>query len=183
MYRVFIAGHATGTPSPGGYGIVLTLSGLPTWEQDGVLESTFPLEAPLIAVREALRAVPEHSRPELVTSSALVQRILQGQHAPRRPEVAQVLGEIRDLARLRDLEVRVTHTGPGTMVHLARAQALAEAATARARRSANSPACPRCGDRMAVREVRTGPRRGSRVWGCTNFPDCRGTIPLYEPRD
>ena len=46
MYRVFIAGHATGTPSPGGDGIVLTLSGFPTWEQDGCWRAPSPLRRP-----------------------------------------------------------------------------------------------------------------------------------------
>lgn len=183
MYTVFVAGHATGHPSPGGYGIVLTLRGMPTWEQDGLLASTSPHEAGLIAVREALRAVPERTQPEIVAGSRLVRRLVGGEQHPRKPELVQVLREIRDLTRLRRLQVRVTQTGPGTMEHLARAQTLAETATARARRSANSPACPKCGDRMSVKEVRSGRHRGSRIWGCTNFPDCRGMIPLYEARD
>ena len=33
----------------------------------------------------------------------------------------------------------------------------------------DAPACPRCGDKMAVRSGRNG-----RFWGCSAFPDCRG---------
>jgi len=37
------------------------------------------------------------------------------------------------------------------------------------------PSCPVCGNAMALRTVREGPRAGSRFWGCTSFPTCRGT--------
>jgi restriction system protein len=39
------------------------------------------------------------------------------------------------------------------------------------------PACPRCGNAMVMRIARTGTRSGSSFWGCTGFPDCRGTRP------
>ena len=41
------------------------------------------------------------------------------------------------------------------------------------------PKCPRCGQPMTLRTARKGPNAGSRFWGCTAFPDCRGTRP-YE---
>lgn len=37
------------------------------------------------------------------------------------------------------------------------------------------PACPDCGEPMAVRTVRTGPKKGSQFLGCTNYPQCKGT--------
>jgi hypothetical protein len=39
--------------------------------------------------------------------------------------------------------------------------------------------CPRCGSKMAVRVVPSGPQAGQRVWGCSAFPRCRATEP-YE---
>lgn len=39
----------------------------------------------------------------------------------------------------------------------------------------DSPACPRCGAAMALRTARQGSHAGSRFWGCTTYPACRGT--------
>lgn len=36
-------------------------------------------------------------------------------------------------------------------------------------------ACPQCGSAMRLRKARFGPRRGKLFWGCSRFPDCRGT--------
>lgn len=36
-----------------------------------------------------------------------------------------------------------------------------------------APACPECGDRMVVRNVIRRP-----FWGCSRFPQCRGTLPM-----
>lgn len=43
--------------------------------------------------------------------------------------------------------------------------------------SAPQPACPRCGQPMRLRRARQGPRAGSQFWGCSAYPDCRGTRP------
>jgi four helix bundle suffix protein len=40
-----------------------------------------------------------------------------------------------------------------------------------------APACPLCGKPMRLRTARQGPRAGSRFWGCSAYPDCRGTHP------
>ncbi len=39
------------------------------------------------------------------------------------------------------------------------------------------PACPACGKPMLQRTARKGARVGTRFWGCTAYPDCRGTRP------
>jgi len=36
------------------------------------------------------------------------------------------------------------------------------------------PGCPSCGTAMVVRVASKGANRGSRFWGCTDFPRCRG---------
>ncbi|HYA19174.1 MAG TPA: restriction endonuclease [Burkholderiales bacterium] len=41
----------------------------------------------------------------------------------------------------------------------------------------NSPFCPKCGSPMVMRAARQGPRSGSSFWGCSKFPNCRGTRP------
>lgn len=45
-------------------------------------------------------------------------------------------------------------------------------------RSEAAPACPQCGEPMVLRTSRRGTNAGSRFWGCTGFPRCRGTRPV-----
>lgn len=33
--------------------------------------------------------------------------------------------------------------------------------------------CPRCGESLVVREVRSGPHAGEKFWGCSAYPKCR----------
>jgi restriction system protein len=42
------------------------------------------------------------------------------------------------------------------------------------------PACPLCGQPMLQRTARKGPRAGQPFWGCTKYPDCRGTLPFSQ---
>ncbi|HNO77162.1 MAG TPA: DUF2034 domain-containing protein [Phycisphaerae bacterium] len=37
------------------------------------------------------------------------------------------------------------------------------------------PNCSKCGALMVLREAKKGPSAGSRFWGCSRFPQCRGT--------
>jgi four helix bundle suffix protein len=37
------------------------------------------------------------------------------------------------------------------------------------------PQCPRCGKPMALRTAKTGKHAGNQFWGCTGYPDCKGT--------
>jgi four helix bundle suffix protein len=41
-----------------------------------------------------------------------------------------------------------------------------------------APACPLCGKPMALRMARKGQRAGSQFWGCSGYPECKGTRPL-----
>jgi four helix bundle suffix protein len=45
-----------------------------------------------------------------------------------------------------------------------------------------APNCPLCQKPMALRTARTGAKPGSQFWGCSGFPECKGTRPL-EPSD
>ncbi len=40
------------------------------------------------------------------------------------------------------------------------------------------PACPLCGKIMALRTARQGKNQGSQFWGCSGFPDCKGSSTL-----
>lgn len=40
-----------------------------------------------------------------------------------------------------------------------------------------SPACPLCGKAMVQRTARRGPHAGQAFWGCSAYPDCKGTRP------
>ena len=40
------------------------------------------------------------------------------------------------------------------------------------------PKCPLCGRLLALRTARRGSRAGSQFWGCTGYPECKGTRPL-----
>jgi four helix bundle suffix protein len=40
------------------------------------------------------------------------------------------------------------------------------------------PMCPLCGKLMALRKARQGKNSGSQFWGCTAYPECKGTLPL-----
>ena len=43
-----------------------------------------------------------------------------------------------------------------------------------------SPSCPGCGAPMALRTARIGRNAGGKFWGCTKFPDCRGTRDIAD---
>ncbi len=40
------------------------------------------------------------------------------------------------------------------------------------------PACPTCGGQTALRTAKAGKNPGSQFWGCTNYPTCKGTVPV-----
>ncbi|MEO6146446.1 MAG: restriction endonuclease [Sulfuriferula sp.] len=40
------------------------------------------------------------------------------------------------------------------------------------------PSCPKCGSVMVKRTAKQGANSGKAFWGCTTFPQCRGTIPI-----
>lgn len=40
------------------------------------------------------------------------------------------------------------------------------------------PKCPQCGALMALRTAKTGNTAGQQFWGCTKYPDCKGTTKI-----
>lgn len=47
----------------------------------------------------------------------------------------------------------------------------------------NSPSCPDCGKPMYRRTAKQGPRAGNEFWGCSGYPDCKGTIDISNESD
>jgi restriction system protein len=47
--------------------------------------------------------------------------------------------------------------------------------------SDHAPVCPLCGQPMQPRTARKGPHAGQAFWGCSGYPDCRGTLPANQP--
>jgi four helix bundle suffix protein len=45
-------------------------------------------------------------------------------------------------------------------------------------RKNTAPNCPLCRKPMALRTARKGVRAGTQFWGCSTYPECRGTRPL-----
>lgn len=43
-----------------------------------------------------------------------------------------------------------------------------------------APTCPTCNALMIMRTAKRGSNVGSRFWGCTRYPQCRGTRPIGE---
>lgn len=39
-----------------------------------------------------------------------------------------------------------------------------------------APRCPKCGSEMRIMVAKKGVNAGHEFWGCTNFPECNGTI-------
>jgi restriction system protein len=37
------------------------------------------------------------------------------------------------------------------------------------------PAFPKCGKALALRTAKSGKNEGQQFWGCTAFPECKGT--------
>lgn len=47
----------------------------------------------------------------------------------------------------------------------------------------DEPVCPKCGERMVLREARKGKDAGSQFWGCPRFPRCRGVRGISTASD
>ncbi len=46
---------------------------------------------------------------------------------------------------------------------------------ARATEEVKSSDCPLCGKEMVTRTAKQGPNKGNAFWGCSDYPQCRGT--------
>ena len=48
----------------------------------------------------------------------------------------------------------------------------------RSDKSDGAPTCRNCGKTMVLRTARKGAKAGQPFWGCSGFPDCKGTMPV-----
>ena len=46
----------------------------------------------------------------------------------------------------------------------------------------SAPACPVCSKPMVLRTARKGIHAGSQFWGCSGYPECKGTRAMEPPR-
>ena len=44
----------------------------------------------------------------------------------------------------------------------------------------DTPVCPLCGKAMRQRTAKKGPKEGHAFWGCSGYPECRGTRAMAE---
>jgi restriction system protein len=66
--------------------------------------------------------------------------------------------------------------GPRLQTMIETAQTRAPASAARAvTPQAEPPSCPKCQSTMVLRTAGKGANTGAQFWGCSRFPDCRGT--------
>ena len=56
--------------------------------------------------------------------------------------------------------------------------ATAQQTSQNSRTATSEPSCPKCGNAMSKRTAKQGANIGNEFWGCTTFPQCRGTIPI-----
>ena len=68
--------------------------------------------------------------------------------------------------------------GGGYSEQLATERLRVRRANDRSDQSDPPPKCPQCGSLMALRTAKSGKKAGSQFWGCTKYPDCKGTTPL-----
>jgi len=43
-----------------------------------------------------------------------------------------------------------------------------------------APVCPQCGKDMVKRIARSGNKAGQAFWGCSGYPGCKGTRPIFK---
>lgn len=57
------------------------------------------------------------------------------------------------------------------------------ARTAQSAGGSDAPCCPECGKPMCRRTAKRGPRTGQSFWGCSAYPDCKGTCEMSDSSD
>jgi four helix bundle suffix protein len=135
----------------------LRLRHLPIWDKDDPrsLEIRHLARPGEEVTYESYRQLIESNSPE-VMGNAMVCLINQtcyllDQQIRRQEQEFLKRGGIRERMTQARLAVRAQQAAPAT------------------------PACPLCGKPMRERTARSGPHAGTALWGCTGYPECRGT--------
>ena len=74
----------------------------------------------------------------------------------------------------------VEHGGFAERLHAVRVQAKE---VGKKSDQAATPTCPVCGKGMRQRTARKGPHAGQSFWGCSSYPECKGTRDAAEVSD
>lgn len=112
----------------------------------------------------------DHSDPAVVANAVLclihqANYLLDQQIAALEREFVEGGGYTERLAAARLEERRRQGAGPSDR-------------TDQSDRAKTAPTCPACGKLMVLRTARQGKQSGSRFWGCSGYPECKGTREL-----
>jgi restriction system protein len=90
--------------------------------------------------------------------------------------------DARDFAEGRNIELI---DGPALSAMIGQIQRQRQTATAMPQRmpqhipvAPSIPDCPQCGSAMVRRTAKKGSNAGNAFWGCSNYPQCRGIVPI-----
>jgi restriction system protein len=150
--------------------------GFPTWDKDG-------------AQALEVRALGRSGSPTAATYAAWLQ------HANPSVVANTLICLIHQANYLLDRQIRslerqfIAEGGYSERLHAARLEARRRQAAAKptdlSDRSDRSelpppaPTCPACGSTMVVRTARKGRKAGSQFWGCSDYPQCTATLPVW----
>ncbi|ASN83246.1 hypothetical protein [Deinococcus ficus] len=172
---IYVSGQATGNPSPAGYAFRVKQGHLILRERQQTLTSGNALSATLIGVRDALQGLTQGDPYTIVmTNHALSVDLLNKSSVARSPAIHALVTEIQVLTAQHGLNPEYVHLLPETDPDLDEIIRLSEDSARLAWRTANSPACPRCGDMMTIHHS-----RGGKLWKCST-DTCSGTLRLYS---
>ena len=149
--------------------------GLPMWDKD----SSEALEVRAVGKTEAPTAKDyarwlEHANPAIV-ANALICLIHQANYLLDHQVSSLEHGFIEDggySEQLAAARLARRRSGPHPTDPSDRTDP-----TDRSEEKPQAPVCPLCGLPMALRTARQGPRPGSQFWGCSGYPQCKGTLP------
>jgi restriction system protein len=86
--------------------------------------------------------------------------------------------DAKDFAAGRNIEL-VDGTELNEIIQRVRPQAVTAQATPHfTPKPSASPNCPACGSAMVRRTAKKGVNAGNEFWGCGNYPQCRGIVPI-----
>lgn len=95
---------------------------------------------------------------------------------------AQRFAEGRNITLIdgQTLDVMIRNSGDKRPTNGPQPAAAGSAENKPALRTDAVPNCPKCGGAMVKRLARKGPNAGQEFWGCSDFPQCRGTLPFKK---
>lgn len=74
--------------------------------------------------------------------------------------------------------IREVQSNPQPCAAAVKSKSIEPQSATQTRSAASEPSCPKCGSRMIQRTAKTGPNAGNQFWGCSQYPQCRGIVPV-----